>query len=153
MECTYNDITRGCLDGIEKKLEDIKQIGSELAEQSEQKANEIEKVEEEYEEIQRKIGDLGCQLEEKKKLKCDQEAILRGKQERLTEEQKTQSAAERELTEAEEKVRHAKKKRKKRRGFGKLFGAAADTLIIPGKGTVLGAATGGAVGGAIIYWW
>ena len=153
VEDTYTNITSGCLDSVKENLKKIKRIGNELAEYSEQRANEIEKVEEEYiqktEEVQRKIGDLGCQLEEEKKRKCELEANLSGKQARLAEEQKTLSAAERELSEAEGKLRHAKKKRRRRRGFGKLFGAVAGTLIAPGMGTVIGAATGGAVGGAI----
>ena len=68
-------------DGIKEKLEDdIKRTSNKLVEQSEQRAREMEKVKErnkqKAEDIQRELGELGHQLEEKKKHKCELETKL-----------------------------------------------------------------------------
>ena len=144
VERAYTDITRGYLVGIKKKLKEIKRISNELAELSEQKDNEVEKVVEEYtretEEIQRKIGELGCQLEENKKLKCELEAALSGKQTKLATEQKTLIAAERELHGAKKKK---PRRRKKKGGLVIAIGTKCGGPI----GTIIGAAAGASAAG------
>ena len=126
MECVLADITAKRLDGTEEKLEDIKRIGNELAEHSEQRARDIEKVEEKYrqkiKEIQREIGETGCQLEKRETLECDLETTLSGKQDKFIEEQRTLFAAERELREAERKLRDANIKARRQKGEGELLG-------------------------------
>ena len=152
VERVLADVTAGRLDGIEEKLEDIKRTGNELAEQSEQRASEIEKVEEEYKqrtaETHRETGELGCQLEERKNRECDLETNLSGKQDKLAEEQRTLFVAERELREAERKLGDAKRKARRQEKEGELLGAVGIKFsVTPRIGPNVGAAAGASAAG------
>ena len=71
VESVSNDIARGCVGStIEEKLRRLERSGKELAEQAEERAKEMEIVEQQYkqkvEEIQRRIGEVGVSEEQTK---------------------------------------------------------------------------------------
>ena len=150
VESICSDLTKGCLNEVEQKLQGLKGDAEELAEHAEKKAKETEKVEEQHkqktEEIQEKIGALGCQEEEQKRRKSSLEASLSGQEAILSQMKQTLSNAESELRAAENRVSEARREEEARVGGGAAVGAIIGTLLVPGLGTLFGAAAGAGVG-------
>ena len=144
------DISKGHLDAASRKLNVLKEDGIQLATKAEQRAKELEIVEEQYlhqvEEVQRQIGELGCKEEKLRERKLRAESALRGQEATLSEMQGTLSSAERSLREAE-RIRHEKEEEEKsRRTTGAVAGAVILGLFTFGAGAPLGAALGVGIG-------
>ena len=149
-ESVSSDISRGNISAAEESLQNLVKDGKDLVKFSEQRASDIEKMEEqksqEVEEIQRQIAVLGKQEESQKSYLSKLQSDLSSKQSILNEEYSRRSSAECDLSNAEQRLHEAKEDAESRRIGGGVAGAFIGTLLLPGFGTVFGAAAGTGAG-------
>jgi chromosome segregation ATPase len=152
-ETIYSDLTKGCVDNVEQKLKGLEGDAEELVKHARDRVKEAGKVEEQYKQesrdIQRKIGELELQKEELKQCKPGLEATLRFKQQFQEQVSNDLSSAESRLRDAKYELGRAQRQQTNRVGGGATIGALIGTLILPGMGTVIGAAAGAGAGLAV----
>ena len=150
VESLYSDITRGSLGEASKKLTELENDGTVLAREANQRAKELEKAAEQYlsqaEELQRKIGMLGCEEQELEKRKLTLESTQAGHKVTLKEMQKTLSDAEYSLRQAERERCEKEEEENGRRIGGAVTGAFVLGIFTFGIGAPIGAALGAGIG-------